>query len=96
MKIILTVECRPELKSEFEYLSHFRWQKVIFIQGDTKEAFVKFEDDNAEEIYQVILDAYELGENEFTLNFPQNHAPAFENPMKRNIVFTNLLERMND
>jgi len=96
MKIILTVENHPGLNSEFEYSYHWRFNKIVFIQGDTEDAFITFEDEKAEEIHQMILDAYELGGETFTINFPREHASAFTNLRKKKEVWANILEKMND
>lgn len=96
MKIVLTVEGRPELKSEFEYSYHWRWLNTVFVQGDSREAFVTFEDENAEQVYEMILDAYEFGSDDFTLNFPEEHAPAFQKSKLKEQVIADILEKMND
>lgn len=96
MKIVLIVEGHPELTSWFEYSYHWRWRNIIFVQGDSQEAFISFEDDKAEQIYEMILDAYELGSDDFTLNFPEEHAPAFQKSKLKEQVLADLLEKMND
>lgn len=80
MKIIATVENKNDLRYEFEFSHHWRIGRRIFIQGTTEDSFLTFSEEleRAEEVYEMILEAYELDCIDFTINFPEEHAKAFE------------------